>query len=347
MPRYFFPNLAADGNPGGIYPHDGDDVHNGAVRVEPILALEDYTEWDGVGSLFKQLYNRAMFSAASRFHLFFGQLSPEEANTSSAAKYVYKLLITFSGTPVLSTDETNIALKVGSDFRMTVNIFAEDALLDGYVRDNMAWSSSNPGVVAVDRLGNLDVKAEGEAVVTASFGESSVSAVVRVGGEGGADSGASEADGSDGGVAGEQAQTAEREAVATEVGDAEAAEAEAGGAGDTEQENASMDGAGANHAFADFADAEGARLVYSLSAALMAKPENAEWANSVLSHRYIENSGEGALNNARRDPLGADARQLIVLAAPGRNAAALAVLGTGFFFALGFGYGMLRYRWQI
>ena len=46
LPRYYFPNLAANEETGEIYPWDGDDIWNGATAVEAMLALEDYTEWD-------------------------------------------------------------------------------------------------------------------------------------------------------------------------------------------------------------------------------------------------------------------------------------------------------------
>jgi hypothetical protein len=193
MPRYYFPNLAANEETGELYAYDGGDIWSGAVQVEPMLALEDYTEWDSVGCLFEKLYDADMLSTSSRFHLFFGQLAPTEANTSSAAKYVYKLLITFSGAPVLSMDETNIELKVGSDYHMTVSASTGDSILDECVKNGILWSSSNESVVSVDGSGGLTLKAEGEAVITARFGDSSVSAAVRVTGvetEAGGDAGA-------------------------------------------------------------------------------------------------------------------------------------------------------------
>ena len=116
QPRYYFPNLAGDAETGELYAWDGgDDLWVGAYQVEPMLALEDYTEWDTAGFDFESYADESLFSTGSRFHLFFGQASPEEAATSSAAKYVYKILVTFSGTPVLSSEESNLDLVVGSD----------------------------------------------------------------------------------------------------------------------------------------------------------------------------------------------------------------------------------------
>lgn len=182
QPRYYFPNLAADPETGELYAWDGgDDLWVGAYQVEPMLALEDYTEWDTSGYDFESYVDESLFSTGSRFHLFFGQSSPEEAATNSAAKYVYKILVTFSGTPVLSSEESNLDLVIGSDHALHVTADAEDDALSGYVQEHLQYASSDPSVVSVDQCGKLHVNAEGDAVITASFGESSVSVNVHVG----------------------------------------------------------------------------------------------------------------------------------------------------------------------
>ena len=79
-PRYYFPNLAADPETGTLYTWDGgDDLWVGAYQVEPMLALEDDTEWDTSGFDFESYVDESLFSTGSRFHLFFGQQNPEEA----------------------------------------------------------------------------------------------------------------------------------------------------------------------------------------------------------------------------------------------------------------------------
>ena len=182
QPRYYFPNLAADPETGELYAWDGgDDLWIGAYQVEPMLALEDYTEWDTSGYDFESYVDESLFSTGSRFHLFFGQSSPEEAATNSAAKYVYKILVTFSGTPVLSSEESNLDLVIGSDHALHVTADAEDDALSVYVQEHLQYASSDPSVVSVDQYGKLHVNAEGDAVITASFGESSVSVNVHVG----------------------------------------------------------------------------------------------------------------------------------------------------------------------
>jgi hypothetical protein len=113
----------------------------------------------------------------------FGQSGPEDARTSQSAKYVYRVHVSFFGSPELSMDETDRELKVGSDYKVSVNVAAEDALLDDYVRQNILWSSSDPSVVQVDQNGQLTVVGAGEATVTASFGDAAASLHVSVGEE--------------------------------------------------------------------------------------------------------------------------------------------------------------------
>ena len=196
QPRYYFPNLAGDAETGELYAWDGgDDLWVGAYQVEPMLALEDYTEWDTAGFDFESYADESLFSTGSRFHLFFGQASPEEAATSSAAKYVYKILVTFSGTPVLSSEESNLDLVVGSDHTLHVTADAEDDALTAYVQEHLQYASSDPAVVSVDQYGRLHVNAEGDAVITASFGESSVSVQVHVGSGGASGTGSAAGEG--------------------------------------------------------------------------------------------------------------------------------------------------------
>ena len=177
--------------------YGGDDLWVGAYQVEPMLALEDYTEWDTSGFDFESYVDESLFSTGNRFHLFFGQQSPEEAATSSAAKYVYKILVTFPGTPVLSSEEQNLDLIVGSDHALHVTADAEDDALTDYVQQNLQYVSSDPSVVPVGQYGRLHVNAEGDAVITASFGPSSVSVNVHVGSGGASGTGSTSGTGTE------------------------------------------------------------------------------------------------------------------------------------------------------
>ncbi|MGN0968740.1 MAG: Ig-like domain-containing protein [Oscillospiraceae bacterium] len=220
MPRYYFPNLAANEETGAVYAYDGDDIWNGATTVEAMLALEDFTEWDVSGTEFEQLYDPDMMNANARFHLFFGQTDPTEASTSSAAKYCYKLLITFSGTPVLTTGESNLDMKIGSGRKLEIDVDAEDGLLNDYVRGHITWSSSDSSVVSVSEDGTITVHSAGDAVITASFGNSSVSINVHAqeGEESGAGGNAGTPDETDAGPSGQESvQPLPTEGGVTEV----------------------------------------------------------------------------------------------------------------------------------
>ena len=338
MPRYYYPNMAANELTGELYPFNGGNVDDGAVRVESMLALEDYTEWDSVGTLFERLYDKTLFSASSRFHLFFGQLNPTEANTSSAAKYVYRLLITFSGTPVLSADETNIGLKVGSDFRTSIGVSAEDSLLDDYVRDNLVWSSSDENIIAVDQYGNLTVRGDGEAVISASFGESTMSVTVQSGDVLAGGQGILPAEPDD------ESQT-ESSDGAGENGDADG---DANGNAEASDLDDTLGGA----AEQDMANAEDTPTqqyvetlpgVFILSPTLTARDDYVQWASSALGRGHGDDDGEGALLIARRERMAEDAQQLVLLAKEEQDFILGVLLVLAAFFASGFGYGVVNF----
>ena len=103
--------------------------------------------------------------------------------------------MTFSGTPVLSSEESNLDLVVGSDHALHVTADAEDDALTAYVQEHLQYTSSDPAVVSVDQYGRLHVNAEGDAIITASFGESSVSVQVHVGSGGASGTGSAAGEG--------------------------------------------------------------------------------------------------------------------------------------------------------
>ena len=103
--------------------------------------------------------------------------------------------MTFSGTPVLSSEESNLDLVVGSDHALHVTADAEDDALTAYVQEHLQYASSDPAVVSVDQYGRLHVNAEGDAIITASFGESSVSVQVHVGSGGASGTGSAAGEG--------------------------------------------------------------------------------------------------------------------------------------------------------
>lgn len=322
MPRYYFPNLAADEETGKLYAWDGNDIRDGATRVESMLALEDYTEWDAVGVEFQKFYDSTMFSPSCRFHLFFGQADPEEANTSSAAKYVYKIFVTFAGAPVLSADQTNIGLKVGSDFTVKVNSAAEDALLDQYVAQHLKWSSSDESVAVVDANGKLTVKKPGTTVITAAFGKSSISVPVTVSGNG-ADSGGEtpgQAQGQNQGqiAAPDKKSGAPQEAVQPSAKTAQPA-----------------------------ASKEESSGVYELSSSLMSQKEYAQWVQHVLTDTKSADDHVSKQSQLSNLSMSADAEQLVVRARKQPQVAVALCTGLVAIFLIGFVFGLIRFRLEL
>ena len=96
---------------------------------------------------------------------------------------------------MLSSEESNLDLVVGSDHALHVTADAEDDALTAYVQEHLQYTSSDPAVVSVDQYGRLHVNAEGDAIITASFGESSVSVQIHVGSGGASGTGSAAGEG--------------------------------------------------------------------------------------------------------------------------------------------------------
>lgn len=307
-PRYYFPNLAASEDTGKIYPRDGGSLWDGAQRVETMLALEDNWEWDAENSNFTSP------NTGSRFRLLFGQLTPKESMTSAAAKYVYAVYVTFSGTPQLTAKEPDLSLKVGSDYQMTVDVSAEDDLLTAYVKKNIKWRSSDDSVIGVDGSGKLNVKKAGKAVVTAAFGKSSVSVTVKVDGGGNVTAGGGSGSGNGSG-------TGSGNGGATGTG---------GGspAGTQKAVSVKTDG-----------------NVLILSGEVKKMLENAGKNNSLLTNSASSGSGTGGVANWRKNGKGKDAKALTMRLKTAKIWPICTAAGT--LFALGAAGSVLSFRAEL
>lgn len=181
--RYYFPNLASNEELG---PHaaDGGDIWAGATPVEPMLALEDYSETiedpDVSGYDFEEYLEEHTESMGtqSRFHLLYGQATPYESRTNSLTKYCNTILVLYRGKPLLTSEETNIDLKVGSGHKINLTVEGEESTLDEYVKENITWSSDNTSVATVDQNGYVKRVGEGETTIRAKFGESEITFVL-------------------------------------------------------------------------------------------------------------------------------------------------------------------------
>lgn len=168
--RYYFRNLPAyfSYDDSGKVVCDTDEAWKDAERVRPMMALEENWTWYEIGT--EDATGTDNYGTANRFRLNFGQTDPMEKRTFNSAKMVHTIYVMFSGSPVLTSDETNIDGKVGSSHQLKVTAAAADEALEGSVQDNIVWSSNNSDIVEVDEFGNLTFKKEGTATVTASSG---------------------------------------------------------------------------------------------------------------------------------------------------------------------------------
>lgn len=322
-PRYYFPNLATDEN-GNLCARDGGDMWSGAVRVETMMALEDNWEWGADGPNFNGM------STANRFRLTLGQLTPDEANTSASAKYVYGIYVTFSGTPVLSSDDPDLDMKLGSTHQVTVNVTAADSVLEDYVRDNLVWSSNQTDVVEVDQYGNLTAKSEGQAVITADYNGTKVSITVTVGDK--------NSNGSQGKDPGDAGQNKPNQNGGKDPGTPSNGGNQGGNTGGASQpENTQQTNKPANtkpnnsnpskntkqpttatpdtNSDAEVSYSENSAGVYILSKGLMKQLNDADWVNSVLQHPAGESDQTGGVANWRDGKLDEDAAPLSVKSA--------------------------------
>jgi hypothetical protein len=303
--RYYYPNLAVDPETEELIPKNGGELTDGAVQVETMMALEDNWEWDAEGPNFSNP------GTGSRFRLLFGQRKPDESLTGASAKYVHAVYCTFSGKPELTTDEPNLKLKLGSDYRVTVNVAAEDSLLNDYVRENLVWSSNNTDAVEVDMYGNLKVKTTGTAEITVTYGETTLTITVTAGDENidgtGTEGNGKTGDGSgenpgDGGTGGQPGDGSSGDNSGGQQGGAKPAPKPTAQA----QQPEPQDGA------EQVSFSENSKGVYILSSALMTRTEYAEWVNSILGHDVTTDSNSGGVVNWREGEKGSDASVLQV-----------------------------------
>lgn len=139
-----------------------DMLWSSAYSVPTMLAFsenyrraEDFTVFDG-GEL----------SSDQAFRLFIGQTKPNEAVSSNLAAYVESIVVLFPGPPVLSTDESELSLEIGQDYKVRVNVGNTDSDLMADVLSKLKWESDNSSIVSVDQDGQLTVRGNGTATIT-------------------------------------------------------------------------------------------------------------------------------------------------------------------------------------
>lgn len=179
--RYYFDDLAAAIGRDGKYV-DADAkarLYSNAERVDVLLAYQDSWKWYNAGTEGAKPSSSGM-QTANRFRLCFGQSNPLDYRTFQSAKMVETIYVTFSGTPKLTADESNLKGKVGSKHKVKVTAVVADDTLESKLRQDMKYYSSDESVAKVDADGNIEYVGEGDATITVSSGGATTTIQVHV-----------------------------------------------------------------------------------------------------------------------------------------------------------------------
>ncbi|MBQ0040489.1 MAG: Ig-like domain-containing protein [Clostridiales bacterium] len=173
-----------------------DKAWKNAKRVPAMMALEENWTWYEIGT--SNASGTDNLGTSNRFRLNFGQAKPDEKRTFNSAKQVHTIYIMFSGTPKLTSKETNINAKVGSSHQLKVSAAAADAALEKKIEKSITWSTSDESIVSVDSNGNLQFNKDGTAKVYAKSNGAVKEFTVTVGDQQGGGEGNGEGSGTGG-----------------------------------------------------------------------------------------------------------------------------------------------------
>jgi hypothetical protein len=170
-PRYCYYSL----------PDNYDDEAGGANEyatsygelVDTVIALADDWNRTIAGATFGSDYLH--LNTNTRFRLIFGQTDATTRTANRSAKWIHEIVVELGGAPVLTMDASVLEGEVGSVLRTQLGVSADSAVV---ANEAVTWSSSDESVATVDENGNITVRGEGTAVITASFAGVSTSVVV-------------------------------------------------------------------------------------------------------------------------------------------------------------------------
>ena len=144
-------------------------------RVDTVLALAD--DWNRAlaGASFGSDYMN--LNENTRFRLIFGQTDAVTNTASRSAKWVYAISVELSGEPEITLDSAELSLFTGDEKTLVPTINADATVA---LNVPVVWSSGDEHVATVSEDGKVTARNTGEAVITASFLNASVSVVVSV-----------------------------------------------------------------------------------------------------------------------------------------------------------------------
>ena len=214
--RYYFPNLINTYDFEEQEITDYDESWEGAVSVPAVLAYS--SSFGRVFSAEDSAWTSTSHMSSAGYQLMFGQTNPATADARAFAGVVKAMTCIFNGTPELSfsTDESGnlFEAKVGETITIQApTIDAADPLIEQNAKYDFDWTVSDTGIadfvrdengnviIAEDGSVQLEIYAEGDVSVSASYGNSPSSeyrTTATAGGKGtGSGSGEGEGDGAD------------------------------------------------------------------------------------------------------------------------------------------------------
>ena len=153
--RYYYPNLPTH------WDYDEEKVlpgaEEGAIAVEPIIAVRDYWKRFATAPDFSQMVE------SNGFRLVFGQSDTSTSTAMRSAKWIREISVMLMGKPPdqVTLDQYTAQAPVGSSLQLEATVGPSDA-----ADKRVTWSSSNPAVATVDDKGRVSVIASGTAAIT-------------------------------------------------------------------------------------------------------------------------------------------------------------------------------------
>ena len=135
-----------------------------AEPVETVLALADDWTRTLAGATFGSDYLN--LNTNTRFRLVFGQTDTESRTATESAKWIHEIVVELGGAPTLTLDASALEGEVGSVLRTEPRIEGDPTVIEN---TPILWRSSDETVATVDASGNITMRGEGNATITAEF----------------------------------------------------------------------------------------------------------------------------------------------------------------------------------